>query len=478
MEYIRLNPDLKVSRIITGLWQIADLEKEGRKLNPADSASYLQPYVNAGFTTFDMADHYGSAEDLAGEFRGSQDGAKAIFLTKWVPPPGPITKAMVNEAVEKALLRLKSEHIDLMQFHAWRYFDPSWLDALFELDELRKQGVITALGLTNFDAAHLNMVIQSGIQVVSNQVSYSLIDRRAAGEMTEVCHSHDIQLLAYGTLAGGFISESWLGKPEPATLASWSLQKYKRFIDEAGGWSTFQGLLTAVDKVAHACNASMAQVATRYMLDQPAVGAIIVGARLGECEHIEENKRILALKLSPEQKNLLQEAASALRPLAGECGDEYRKPPYLTASGDLSHHFQVAPPPYPYKPGADGRMKALSGTLWEDIGGFSRAVRKGNRIFLSGTTATHHQHAIGGDDPAAQAHFIIDKMEGAIRSLGGTLEHVVRTRTYVRNLEDWEAVARVHGKRFKDIQPANTLIRADLVGHEYLVEMEAEAIVE
>ncbi|MCU0368905.1 MAG: RidA family protein, partial [Cyclobacteriaceae bacterium] len=164
-------------------------------------------------------------------------------------------------------------------------------------------------------------------------------------------------------------------------------------------------------------------------------------------------------------------------PIPGDCGDEYRKPPFLTASGDLSHHVENFPAPYPTKAGSDGRTKALSGTIWEDLAGFSRAVRKGNRILVSGTTATHGSIAIGGNDPAAQAHYVIDKLEGAIQSLGGKLEDVVRTRIFIRNMNDWEPIALAHGDRFKDIQPANTMVRAELIGEEYLVEMEAEAIV-
>ena len=70
---------------------------------------------------------------------------------------------------------------------------------------------------------------------------------------------------------------------------------------------------------------------------------------------------------------------------------------------------------------------------------------------------------------------MIDKIEGAIQSLGGKLEDVVRTRIYIQNMEDWEAVSRAHGQRFGHIQPANTLVRADIIGEGYLVEMEAEA---
>jgi enamine deaminase RidA (YjgF/YER057c/UK114 family) len=96
-------------------------------------------------------------------------------------------------------------------------------------------------------------------------------------------------------------------------------------------------------------------------------------------------------------------------------------------------------------------------------------------VHVSGTTATHGSLAIGGTDPAAQTHFAIDKIEGALQSLGARLDDVVRTRVFVRRLEDWEAVARAHGERFARIQPANTLVAAALVGEEYLVEIEAEA---
>jgi enamine deaminase RidA (YjgF/YER057c/UK114 family) len=84
---------------------------------------------------------------------------------------------------------------------------------------------------------------------------------------------------------------------------------------------------------------------------------------------------------------------------------------------------------------------------------------------------------IGGNDAAAQAHFVIDKIEAAVTSFGGQLADVVRTRIFVNNLADWEPVARAHGERFKGINPANTLVQAQLVGDGYLVEIEAEAVV-
>ena len=124
-----------------------------------------------------------------------------------------------------------------------------------------------------------------------------------------------------------------------------------------------------------------------------------------------------------------------------------------------------------------GRRSVSSGTVWESMAGYSRAVRVGDRILVSGTTATGPDGLVGAGDPAAQAHYAIAKIEAAIRQLGGRLEDVVRTRVYVSDVAHWEAVARVHGERFGSIRPANTLVEARLVGPEYLVEIEAEAIV-
>jgi aryl-alcohol dehydrogenase-like predicted oxidoreductase/enamine deaminase RidA (YjgF/YER057c/UK114 family) len=468
---------LKISKVLIGMWQIADLERNGEKVDLAEGAHAMNQYFEAGLTTFDMADHYGSAEDIAGVFHKKYSHGKSQLLTKWVPTPGKVKKEHVREAVQKSLVRLQSERIDLMQFHAWNYTDPNWLDCLYWLQELKSEGLIQCLGLTNFDTAHLRIVLHSGIEVVSNQVCYSLIDQRASKSMTDLCIQHNVRLLAFGTVAGGLLTEKWLSKPEPKQDQSltWSQMKYKRFIDAAGGWSKFQKLLTVLANVAKNHSTSMANVASRFMLEQPAVGGVIIGARLGKSEHIKENAALLSFSLSVESKKLLQAACAELDSIPGDCGDEYRKPPFLTASGDLSHHVETIPPPFPSYTGSDGRTKALSGTIWEDLAGFSRAVRKGNSIQVSGTTATHGSKSIGGNDATAQTHFVIDKIEGAIQSLGGTLNDVVRTRIFIRNISDWEIIARVHGERFKDIQPANTMVRADLIGDEYLIEMEAEA---
>jgi len=478
VERTSLAPDLSVSRVLTGLWQIADMERDGRALDPDAAAAALRPYADAGLTSFDMADHYGSAEIVAGRLRDSiGDSSRVQLFTKWVPKPGPLTLADTRAAVERSLHRLGARRIDLLQFHAWSYADPGWIDGLLHLETLKSEGLIGHIGLTNVDAAHLNVVLASGIPVISDQVSFSLIDRRAAGALSDVCRARGVRLLAYGTLAGGWLSERWLGRPEPdwEREGTWSQMKYGRFLRVAGGWDALQRVLRAADAVAHRHGVSIANVASRWVLEQPAVAGVIIGARPGQSEHVADNLRVFSFALTVGDREELDAALATLSPIPGDCGDEYRKPPFLTASGDLSHHVESFPAPFAVRRREDGRLLCLSGTTWEDLAGFSRATRRGNRIHVSGTTATHGARAIGGTDPAAQAHFAIDKIEGALQSLGARLDDVVRTRVFVRRLDDWEAVARAHGERFGRIQPANTLVAAELVGDEYLVEIEAEA---
>jgi len=125
------------------------------------------------------------------------------------------------------------------------------------------------------------------------------------------------------------------------------------------------------------------------------------------------------------------------------------------------------------------RRNISSGTAYEKIAGYSRAVRLGNVVHVSGTTATEGADKIVGvGDSGAQTDFIIRKIEAALKQAGASLNDVVRTRIYLAPAADWEAVARVHGKYFGQIRPANTLLYIHaLVGEDYLVEMEAEAII-
>ncbi|GAB4528020.1 MAG: hypothetical protein Tsb0019_29990 [Roseibium sp.] len=476
-----LTDGLEISRILTGLWQVADIEKDGTQIDPETGADHLEAYLNSGFSTFDMADHYGSAEIIAGRLlaRHTGDSRPQIF-TKWCPEPGPMTAEVVRAGVQERLDRLGTECIDLLQFHWWNFEHPAWLDALHEMDRLREEGLIKALGVTNFDAAHLRLALADGIPLVTNQVSFSMIDRRALGPLSDLCAQRDVRLLAYGTLCGGFLSDRWLDKPEPTDIADWSKMKYRRFIDAAGGWDGFQAILRAAHAIGEKHGVSIANVATRWVLEQPAVAGAIVGARLGEAEHMSDNAAMFSFKLDAADHALLEQAFGETSPVPGDCGEEYRRPPFLTASGDLSHHLMEMPRAHDaaQAPHRSDATHVLTGSDWEEIAGYCRAHRIGDRILVSGTTAVAGaSRAVAPEDAAAQTTFILDKILAALSALGASATDVVRTRIFITDENDVLDISSAHGRVFSDIKPANTLVVvAGLIG-DHKVEIEAEALV-
>ncbi len=473
--------NINIPPVIIGLWQIADIERKNANFNPASVVENMEAYLDAGLNFFDMADHYGSAEIIAGllyKKRKEEGKSLPVLATKWVPKPGHNSKDIVKDAVTLALNRLQVNQLDLLQFHAWDYTDPSWIETMFYLDELRKEGYIKALGVTNMDTVHLKMAIDSNIPIVSNQISHSLFDQRAVNKMIPYCLENKVRVLCYGTVAGGFFSNKWLGKVEPSieNLPTWSLMKYKRFQEEVCDWKQFQDLLKQLDGISKQLDLSIAQLASLYIKEEFHCNSVIIGARLGELEHITENKQVSNMGLDEESKLEIAHCLKQFNSVNGDCGDEYRYPPFLTASGDLSHHIASFPPAFQVKDEGNSKYSASSGTIWESFAGYSRAVKKGNHVFVSGTTATQGSLVIGGNSPDSQMHFVLDKIEGALKSMNATMRDVVRTRIFVSDVQHWEAIARVHGKRFEGINPTNTLVVAKLIGEEYLVEVEADAI--
>jgi aryl-alcohol dehydrogenase-like predicted oxidoreductase len=332
-EYYKLAPDLTIRRIVNGMWQVAGghghIDSERAILD-------MVKYHDAGFRTWDLADIYGPAEDFIGEFRtkisnikGEAELDNIQALTKWVPQPRTITRSVVRDNIQKSLSRMRVSSLDLLQFHWWDYTNPYYMDALKYLFDLKDEGLIKQVGLTNFDTERMQIMKDQGLQIVSNQIQYSIIDRRPEVKMMQFCLEHDISLLTYGTLCGGLISDRFQGKPEPSSieLDTLSLRKYKRMIDLWGGWNLFQELLLILKRIAQKHNVSISNVATSYILGKSAVAGVIVGARLGVVDHRSDNARVFGLNLDKsdiDTINAICARAKNLFDIIGDCGDEYR----------------------------------------------------------------------------------------------------------------------------------------------------------
>ncbi|MFK7862111.1 MAG: aldo/keto reductase [Granulosicoccus sp.] len=477
---------LRDNPVITGLWQVADLERGGTPMDRSLAADELVRYARDGFSCFDMADHYGSAELIAGAARDrliQQEGAQIspTLFTKWCPQPHECTPEAVRRGISERRERLGVDSIDLLQLHWWSFDHPGYIDVMDMLMTLKQEGWIRQIGLTNFDTDHLKVLLSCGYDVATNQVCLSVLDPRALGNMSALCMQSDVRLLAYGSLAGGFLSKKWLDAPEPDTVSDWSKMKYQRFIAAVGGWSAFQSMLLVLNDIATRHHVSISNVATRWVLEQPAVAGVIVGARLTERQHRENNKIPLTFKLTEEDHEQIKQVSEQLIPIAGDCGTEYRRPPFLTASGDLSDHLDALPPVFEKVavPGRAQRFRISSGSEFEPICGYSRAVRDGNRVIVSGTTATHGEdRIIGKDDLQAQTVYVLDKISASLVALGASMDDVLRTRIYLKDAADWEVVSRVHGRYFSNCLPANTLIEVSNLVGDYSVEIEAEAVIE
>ena len=140
---------------------------------------------------------------------------------------------------------------------------------------------------------------------------------------------YGIQILSYGTLLGGFFSEKYLNVDEPtrADLSTASLQKYKNMIDIWGGWQLFQELLEVLSTISKKHDCSIANIATKFILDKPQVAGVIIGARLGISDHREDNSKVFKLKLDQDDLSLISSVISKSNDLfdvIGDCGDEYR----------------------------------------------------------------------------------------------------------------------------------------------------------
>ena len=318
---VRLAAGYHISQILKGGWQLAG----GHGQVAADAAlADMAAFVEAGVTTFDCADIYTGVESLIGSFlaqrRASGRLAGVQVHTKCVPDLDALPtlrKIDIEALIDRSLRRLGVDRLDLVQLHWWDERIPGAVQAAQWLHDCQRAGKIRHVGLTNFDPAHVQAIVAAGVPVVSHQVQYSVLDRRASGTMTQTCARRGIGLLCYGVVAGGFLSERWLGRLEPqGDLENRSLVKYKLIIDEFGGWTLFQKLLEVLATIARKHEASISAVAIRWVLDQPVVAGVIVGAR--HARHLPDTLQALRLQLDGEDRAAIAAVHDAAHGPTGE----------------------------------------------------------------------------------------------------------------------------------------------------------------
>jgi aryl-alcohol dehydrogenase-like predicted oxidoreductase len=327
VERFELRPGYEISRVIRGAWQLAAGHGDSEQKSALED---LQASFRAGIVTFDCADIYTGVEDLIGRLRaliedkhGSESLADLKVHTKFVPDLEALprlTKADVRGAIDRSLARLRMDRLDLVQFHWWDYGISGATEAAMWLAELQQEGKIRLIGATNFNTPQCKSLVAAGVPLASMQVQYSLLDDRPELGLVELCRANDIHLLCYGSVAGGFLSDAWLGRPEPRfPFENRSLTKYKLIIDDVGGWGFLQNLLRTLRRIADHHGVDIATIASRAVLERPQVAAVIVGAR-NAC-HLTENLAVMSLRLTADDHAELGRAIAERKVLAGDVFD-------------------------------------------------------------------------------------------------------------------------------------------------------------
>jgi aryl-alcohol dehydrogenase-like predicted oxidoreductase len=298
MKRIEIRPGYSISKVIKGGWHLAG----GHGIIDQNKAlEDMYQFVKAGITTFDCADIYTGVEELIGKFRKKyqdefQSGELAPIQihTKYVPDYSSLATLKKEDTVkiiDRSLRRLNVEQLDLVQFAWWDYQFPRYLETAVHLSELQKSGKIRHLGVTNFDTVRIKEMLNAGVEITTNQVQYSLLDRRVENSMSDLAQEHNIPYLCYGSIAGGFLSDRYLGTLDPTQpYENRSLTKYRLIIDEFGGYNLFQELLKVLRTIADKYHVGVAEIASKYVLQKPMVASVIIGARNNK--HLNNLKKL------------------------------------------------------------------------------------------------------------------------------------------------------------------------------------------
>ena len=314
----------RISRVINGCWQLSEGHSLNGALDMADVMKAFHMLVERGFTTFDCADIYTGAEDFIGRFvtelkQGADWSDDAIQIhTKYVPDLDRLETLRFEDTeriIDRSLRRLNRERLDLVQYHWWDYNIPRCVEVAGHLARLREKGKIRNIGVTNFDTDHLAALVEAGIPVMSIQTQYSMFDRRPERRQLDYCRRNGIAMFCYGTLSGGYLSGKYLGRGD-FTPETRSQVKYMQVIEDSLGLEGMQALLQLLKQIADGHGASVSNVATRYILQQPGVAAAIVGVR--NSRHVADNAKLFEFELTGDELTAIRALLNRYPVLEGD----------------------------------------------------------------------------------------------------------------------------------------------------------------
>lgn len=293
-------PGLEISRVVKGCWQLSGGHRGDKASDHTTGKSAVadfDKFVEAGITTFDTADIYGPSEELIGKYLDGRGGSEGVqVFTKFCcfgADMDLVTQKMVDKRIKASRMKLKMDELDLVQLYWHDYGKKKYVDAMKCLSE---NETVRNIGVTNMDVRRLEEFKTAGVLPVLNQVQYSLLDRRPENGMTTFCAEHGVKLLPYGVLAGGLLSDRYLGVPaSQVKFDTYSKQKYASVIQQGGGWKWFQELLSVLSEIADSKGSTIANVASAWVLARPQVVGILIGAR--NADHVQDHQAISRVSL-------------------------------------------------------------------------------------------------------------------------------------------------------------------------------------
>lgn len=306
MEYFDFSGK-QLSRVFKGNWQLAGGHGE---ISIHDAIEDLFMFVEHGINVFDVGDIYTGAEEILGAFlkryksiHGASKFERLRVHTKFVPDLNALedlNKKDIRFVIERSLQRLGLDRLHLVQFHWWDYSKGDMVKAALYLEELRQTGLIEEIGVTNMDCEHLNLLLDAGVKIASNQIQFSLLDPRPLNGMLELAKKRDIAIFCYGVLAGGL-----LGYKNPVfDPTNRSHIKYKLMIDEIGH-EYYDALLELLSELSIKYGTTVADIATKFVLQTDGVSSAILGPR--NRKHIDELDKLWEFKLTNDDYHKLLE---------------------------------------------------------------------------------------------------------------------------------------------------------------------------